>query len=741
MAWAILTSTGRAQDSPPTTVFDVRSYGAKGDGVTLNSVALNKAIDACAASGGGTVFVPAGTYLTGTVHLKSHVTLWLDAGATLLGSKNMADYDSNVPSIFVGEVRFMPKQWFASLVQGKDLDNVAIMGRGTINGNKVSNPNGEEHMRGPHALYLDNCRDFTVRDITIRDAGNYNNLFIGCLRGNIDGISVFGGWDGIHMKFTKNVTIANSRFFTGDDSMAGEMWQNVTITNCILNSSCQPLRLGGENILVSNCLIYGPGLNEHRTTGRHNTLSAVLHWGVPPDEVGPDGQQPLPTDNFILSGVTMFHVRSPFNMESRSFGGPSEGLKRIVINNLTVDGGKWPFSVAGKPDNPVESVVLNNVRIMAEGGITAKQADGFSINPCSGFCFQNVKHVELHTVRVDFKELDARAPLMATNVGELELDHFVAPDDPDGFSSYVLENVGKFVVNGQAASAVVPRIRGLEVDLSRTGGKAVVGEPFDAIVTTENTGAEGLAKVQIRFGEETVSKSVWLKGTRHILFAGLKCNAPGEHPLEAGSFRKSVLAVAAPVPQPVTAPYLTFANVKADFARRGEGFSLQAGGDFILERNDQYGAIYQKQGLGQNSAITVKVDKEDPVAEYGGRAGIMVRNDISKPGQSPGYVVLAASLFESNGWDMEWDANGDGRIDHHTEFAGYTIWPYWLKLERRGLKYTGYYSLDGKTWKKVTEVEVPGASAAQDAGAFVSYGRMLVKEMKISDLAAPGEKQ
>ena len=114
---------------------------------------------------------------------------------------------------------------------------------------------------------------------------------------------------------------------------------------------------------------------------------------------------------------------------------------------------------------------------------------------------------------------------------------------------------------------------------------------------------------------------------------------------------------------------------------------------------------------------------------------------MTSPGKSPGYVVLAASLFESNGWDMEWDANGDGRIDQHTEFAGYTLWPHWLKLERRGSKYTGYYSLDGENWAKVSEVEVPGASAAQDVGMFVSYGSARFKDMKISPLGAPAAKK
>jgi alpha-galactosidase len=112
----------------------------------------------------------------------------------------------------------------------------------------------------------------------------------------------------------------------------------------------------------------------------------------------------------------------------------------------------------------------------------------------------------------------------------------------------------------------------------------------------------------------------------------------------------------------------------------------------------------------------VKQDNPDLRRSWGGRAGIIVRNDISKPGQSAGFLVLGAS--PSNGYSLEWDSDGDGRIDQHTEFDGYTSWPHWLKLERHGAHFSGYASADGRQWTKVGEAELRSAGAAMDAGIF-----------------------
>jgi alpha-galactosidase len=89
---------------------------------------------------------------------------------------------------------------------------------------------------------------------------------------------------------------------------------------------------------------------------------------------------------------------------------------------------------------------------------------------------------------------------------------------------------------------------------------------------------------------------------------------------------------------------------------------------------------------------------------------------ISKPGQSAGYLVLGAS--PANGFSLEWDSDGDGRIDKRTELDGYTDWPCWLKLQRQGVRFTGYSSKDGKNWTKIGEADVPGSDGPLDVGVF-----------------------
>jgi len=149
----------------------VLDYGAAGDGTTLDTAAINQAIAACARAGGGQVLFPPGRYLSGTVHLTNGLTLFLAAGATLCGTTNLALYEQPAAPSFMPEARY--GKWHRALIVGSGLKDVAIMGGGVIDGNKVFDPTGEEHMRGPHAIAFTDCRRVTIRDISIVDAANY----------------------------------------------------------------------------------------------------------------------------------------------------------------------------------------------------------------------------------------------------------------------------------------------------------------------------------------------------------------------------------------------------------------------------------------------------------------------------------------------------------------------------------------------------------------------------------------
>jgi hypothetical protein len=193
--------------------------------------------------------------------------------------------------------------------------------------------------RGPHAVYLSNVREFTLRDFTIKDSSNYAILIVGSQHGTIAGIKAYGGWDGIHMRYTRDVTISDCRLYTGDDSLAGWMWQNVTVTNCILSSACHPMRVGGENIVFSDILVTGPSRYPHPPSDKYNTMSAIVHIGARPTAEGAGLDELLtsrPSDNMIFSGITMLNVRSPMYMGSSACCRWPDGVLSAGLKNLRV---------------------------------------------------------------------------------------------------------------------------------------------------------------------------------------------------------------------------------------------------------------------------------------------------------------------------------------------------------------------------------------------------------------------
>jgi hypothetical protein len=409
-------------------VFNVLSYGAAGDGSTLDTDAINKSIAACADAGGGQVLFPPGRYLSGTLHLRSHVMLYLAAGATLVGTTNLAQYQRpSIPS-------FMPEakwgKWHRALIVGENVEDVTIAGQGTINGNKVFDPTGEEHMRGPHAIVFVSCRRFNLRDVSIVDAANYAIFFQASDNVDIRNVNITGGWDGVHFRgapdrWCHNVKITGCRLFTGDDSVAGRYWDNVVISDCIVNSSCNGIRLIGPatRLLVNGCLFYGPGEQPHRTGGRTNMLSGIIlqpgAW---------DKTEGL-LDNVLLSNNTMRDVASPVTIWTK----PGNPIGRVTVAGLTATGVyRAAISVESWAEAPITNVVLRNANIEFLGGGTTQQAKqtvkGPGVDartlPAWGVYARNVEQLTLQDVRLSLANDDQRPVLFADGVNRLSLDGF-----------------------------------------------------------------------------------------------------------------------------------------------------------------------------------------------------------------------------------------------------------------------------------------------------------------------------
>ncbi|HOJ32630.1 MAG TPA: glycoside hydrolase family 28 protein [Candidatus Hydrogenedentes bacterium] len=347
-------------------VFSVRCFGALGDGINKDTAAIQRAIDACHAGGGGTVLFPAGTYLSGTIRLKDNVVLHLEPGAVLKGSPDDGDYDPYEELGFPNDADKETSFFHFALIQGVGVSHVGIEGRGTIDGNR-------EKRGGPKPIALKRCYDVMIRDIRIINAPNYNISLLGTDNVLIDGVTILNGFsDGIDPDSCRNVRIANCHVESVDDAIVlkssfslGERrpCENITITNCYLATLHNAFKCGTESggdfkrIAVSNCVM-------DMLTGGHRPATS----GVALESV--DGAV---MEDVVISNLTMVNVRCPIFVRLGNRGRDMEtpvpgAVRRISVSNVTATGASLPVLLAGIPDHPVSEVTLSSIRIHFAGG-------------------------------------------------------------------------------------------------------------------------------------------------------------------------------------------------------------------------------------------------------------------------------------------------------------------------------------------------------------------------------------
>jgi len=518
--------------------FNVRDFGAVGDGKTLETAALNKAISACAAAGGGQVLFPAGKYLSGTLLLKSNVTLMLDAAAEIIGTADLDQYQHFTPPGASPLARYL--RWHRALILGIDAQNVTITGRGTVNGNKVFDAQGEEKMRGPHTILMGNCRGVTLRDISIKDAANYAVMLEFTSDVEVRGVKITGGWDGVHFRGWKDkpcrsVTITDCEFYTGDDCIAGWFWEDTLIARCIINSSCNGVRLIGpaRNLIIHDCLFFGPGRFEHRTSRDQHRTNMLAGLCLQP---GAWDKTEGPLDDVEISNLTMHNVTTPLHLSLK----PGNTAGRISVNRLTATGVyRAAASVESWAETPIEQLTLRDVSLSFRGGGTAEQArmqvkaPGVDARPLPawGLYARNIKKLELQNVRLFLDKDDVRPAVIGENVASLELDLFrfpastAAPLSLTGVRDLRLRDTAVDVVEGKCT------------DLK------IAAKPFAATVTVENGDQPGVAKVELAVDGKAATQWVWLKAgeRKDVVFAQLSAPAAGKHEVSCGQIRREVI--------------------------------------------------------------------------------------------------------------------------------------------------------------------------------------------------------
>jgi polygalacturonase len=477
-------------------VFNVREYGARGDGQALDTAALQKAIDACAASGGGRVYFPPGRYLSGTLFLKSRVAVHLENGATLLGSRRLEDY----PPTISKTRSYTDSYTERSLIFGEQIEHVTLEGRGEIDGQGAAFK-GPYKVR-PYMLRLIGCRDVVVRDLTLRDSPMWVQHYLACEGVRIEGLTVLSRCnsnnDGIDIDGCERVRIANCDIHSGDDAIVlkstlPRACKNVVVANCVLSSDCNAFKLGTEstggfeNIALNNCTIYGTRLA-----------------GIALETV--DGGT---LDRVNISNVAMDNVRCPIFIRlgnrARLFteGAPKPGmsiLRNVSLSDIQAIGADpTGCSITGLPGHPVENVSLSNIRLSFAGG--GKEADAqraveeeaeaypeyamFGRLPAYGFYCRHARNVRLDRVEVSAVAADARPSLVCDDVEGLRLSAWTALSGSDSGPDMRLENVRDAFVQGcggQRTNGVFLKVGGKDSSAIRFAGATV--SPTAALVET-----------------------------------------------------------------------------------------------------------------------------------------------------------------------------------------------------------------------------------------------------------------
>ena len=461
-------------------VYDVVKYGAVGDGKTLNTIAIQKAIDECSSRGGGVVLFPEGRYVSGTILLKNGVTLFLSDSTVLLGSTNINDYKMIDP-FRTGNGALMGYCFIGAV----DASNVGITGSGIIDGRGKPLLDGWGKEKRPFLVRFVRCTGIVVSDVHLTNAAAWTSHFFACRNIDIQRVSIvskgLSNNDGFDIDCSQDVKIAGCNIDSGDDGLclkttwSGMACKNIAVSDLHISSNQSAIKFGTEsmaafeNITISNIYIYDTrngGIKLNTVDGAH------MH-------------------DIEISDITMKNVRTPIllrlgsrlsvfrkDVDTQQSTGT---MQRVTIRNVKATAAadaqlRPPTAVliTGVPGHPIENLTLENIEIRLPGGGTVEDSRhgvpeavdqypevrtfGPTI-PAYGIWARHVTGLKLNNIRLSLDSSDVRPAFVIDDGEDIEISNGLVSVSGGTLSVVRLENVngariGKMIARGNARAFV-----------------------------------------------------------------------------------------------------------------------------------------------------------------------------------------------------------------------------------------------------------------------------------------------
>ena len=449
--------------------YNIKDFGANGNDTLLDTEFINNAINKASENGGGTIFFPAGAYISFSIHLKSNITLYLDNGAILQAADTLKyglNYESAEPNEFDQYQDYGHSHWHNSLIWGENLENIAITGQGMINGTDGLTRRGR---RTPgianKAIALKNCRNVTLSDFSMLMCGHFALLATGVDQLTIDNVKVDTNRDGFDIDCCKHVRISNCSVNSPwDDAIClkssyalgyPRITEDVTIINCYVSGFDRTTFLTGtyqkneshlvpDRGVVTGRIKFGTESNGGFQNIAISNCTFEFCRGLALETVDGGVLEDVVIDNIVMKDIqgAPFFFRLGARLRAPE-GTPAGYLRNVIVSNVVVYSANPDYCsmIVGIPGHPVEDITMYHLKMKIRGGAPKEQSGSivheltdsypdpqeFGKMPSYAFFIRHAENIRLMNIDISLENPDGRPAMYIEDVNGISLQDIIIP--------------------------------------------------------------------------------------------------------------------------------------------------------------------------------------------------------------------------------------------------------------------------------------------------------------------------